>query len=81
MKKFAKVFENKNGNQMLLRIQSGEDSDFEVQFALEFDDAFVNVSLGFDTREKAQSFLDNYPQEKAELILDNPQKFIEDLLS
>lgn len=83
MAKFCKIFENEKGNQLLLLVvPSQEETDLsDVEHHFEVDGACVKITLGGLDWDKSQSYLDEYPQEKAENILKDPMGFINSLTS
>lgn len=66
MAKFAKIIELENENQVLLTVDyDDEDDTFKVRIRTDLDGCVAQISLGFDTEEKASNLLNIYSKEKA----------------
>jgi len=77
MAKFAKLFENKEGDQLLLTIVNSEENEevFGINHELESEDCRINVKISGLNEQQAKHYLDNFEQSRAEEILADPIKF------
>ena len=77
MAKFAKIIELKNENQVLLTIDYDDDEDnFKVKIRTDLDGCVAQISLGFETEEKATNLLNIYSEEKAILFREEMEKML-----
>lgn len=83
MSKFARIFEDKKGEQLLIRLsQNEEDQDkCDIVHELDVEGAHISFSIGGVEWDKGESYINEYEQEKAEKILEDPMEFITNLTS
>lgn len=83
MAKFAKLFENDKGEQLLLKIKNVDDEQEEkkeevaygVTFTFEQEEASVDVTISPMAYEKACNLVNNFTQEEADKILVDPFEY------
>jgi hypothetical protein len=77
MAKFAKIIELENENQVLLTVDYDDDEDnYKVRIRTDLDGCVAQISLGFETEEKATNILNIYSQEKAILFREEMEKML-----
>ena len=77
MAKFAKIIELENENQVLLTVDYNDDEDnFKVKIRTDLDGCVAQISLGFETEEKATNLLHIYSEEKAILFREEMEKML-----
>ena len=77
MAKFAKIIELENENQVLLTVDYDDDEDnYKVRIRTDLDSCVMQISSGFETREKATNILNIYSQEKAILFREEMEKML-----
>ncbi len=77
MNKFAKIFEDTDGNQLLLQVVSSDkelensnDSAAGFKYTFEQEGAFVNITIDPMTYDHAEAMLEAFDKVKADKILE-----------
>ena len=83
--KFAKLFENADGEQLLLTVvvnpddtqpPAGESVDHGIRFTFELDDvAVVNTTISPMSKAQADQYLEEFSQEMAEELLNKKLEY------
>lgn len=76
MAKFAKLLENKAGEQLLVTvIGTDNEGEFGVNHTLEKDDCIIDIKITPLSEQQAYLYVNGFQQETAEEILEDPIKF------